>query len=441
MAGTIAIINGVVVTMNKDRDIFHRGTVVTEGDRISAVLPEGDFSADGTEEIIDADGMVVIPGLVNAHMHSRPFRALGDGIPGNEWFVRYAQKLSKLMDEESTYLGALSSYAENVKGGVTFIANMPPSVAGSDRAAEEIGLRAILFPHGGSDPELKEANEGMEESLANVKNAGDQNGKRVQIWFGFGHPGECDNAYFRQMREYATQHNAGICGHVAISKNEVAGYEKDYGTAEITKLFADTGFLGKDVVFVHGIHLTPDEVELMKEAGTSLIHVPGAVLKGGHKITPVVEMLEAGLSMGIGTDGPLSTYRLDMFEVMRQTCFLQRVSKNDSTVFPASRALELATLGGAKAFGLADEIGSLEVGKKADVALLNFRQPHLAPFVSGKHSNIVALLVFSCCAADADTVIVDGRVIMRNRKLLLVDEKEIVSRVNELAAKALDTLS
>ena len=178
----------------------------------------------------------------------------------------------------------------------------------------------------------------------------------------------------------------------------------------------------------------------MGDAGTSLIHVPGAVLKGGHKITPVFEMLEAGLCMGIGTDGPLSTYRLDMFEVMRQTCFLQRVAKNDSTAFPAWRALELATLGGARAFGLADEIGSLEVGKKADITLINSRQPHLAPLVSGRHSNIVALLVFSCCAADADTVIVDGRLIMRNRKLLLVDEKQIVDKVNQSAARALDML-
>ena len=437
MVKRIAVVNGIVVTMNPQRDILHGGTVVTEDDRISAVLPKGAYQPDGTEEGIDAYGMVVIPGLVNAHMHSRPFRALGDGLPGDEWHDRYAQTLSKLMDEESTYIGALSAYAENVKGGATFVANMPPSVAGSDRAAQEIGLRAILFPHGGSDPKLKEANESMEESLANVRKAGDQKEKRVQIWFGFGHPGECDRDYFKKMRQYATRHQTGICGHVAISKKEIVGYQQDYGTSEIVKYYYDAGFLGGDVVLVHGIHLTPDEVKLMVETGTSLIHVPGAVLKGGHKITPVFDMMAAGLSLGIGTDGPLSTYRLDMFEVMRQTCFLQRVDQNSGAAFPSSRALELATLGGAKAFGLADEIGSLEVGKRADITMVNFQQPHLAPLVSGKHSNVVALLVFSCSASDVDTVIVDGRVIMRNRKLLLVDEKEIVSKVNELAAKAL----
>ena len=440
MAEKIAIVNGTVVSMNPLRDILYGGTVLTDGDRISAVLPKGDWSPEGTEEIIDAGGMVVIPGLVNAHMHSRPFRALGDGLPSLEWHTRYAQALSKLMNEESTYLGALSAYAENVKGGVTCIANMPPSVAGSDRAAREIGLRAFLFPHGGSDPGLKDANESMEESLANIEKAGDQAGNRVRIWFGFGHPGECDKDYFKRMREYATRHGTRICGHVAISKKEIAGYQADYGTTEIAKYYYDTGFLGSDVVLVHGIHLTPDEIRLMVETGTSLIHVPGAVLKGGHKITPVVEMLGAGLCLGIGTDGPLSTYRLDMFEVMRQTCFLQRVNQNNSAAFPASAALELATLGGAKALGLADDIGSLEAGKKADIAMINFRQPHLAPLVSGKHSNIVALLVFSCSAADADTVIVDGRVIMKNRKLQFVDEKETVSKVNELAAKALDQL-
>ncbi len=440
MTNKIGIINGIIVTMNEQRDILHGGTLVTDGDRISDVLPRGDWSPEGTEKIIDADGMVVIPGLVNSHMHSRPFRAMGDGLSTFEWHSRYAQTLSSLMDEESTYLGALSAYAENIKGGVTCIANMPPSVAGSDRAAQEIGLRALLFPHGGSDPKLKDANERMEESLANIQKAGDQSGKRVRIWFGFGHPGECDKEYFKQMRKYAAQHKAGICGHVAISRDEIAGYQEAYGTTEIAKYYYDTGFLGSDVVLVHGIHLTPDEVKLMVETGTSLIHCPGAVLKGGHKITPVIEMLEAGLCLGIGTDGPLSTYRLDMFEVMRQTCFLQRVNKNSGAAFPALRALELATLGGAKALGLADDIGSLEKGKKADITLINFQQPHLVPLVFGKHSNIVALLVFSCSAADADTVIVDGQMIMRNRKLQLVDEKEILSKVNELASKAVAQL-
>jgi len=440
MAKKIAIVNGIVVTMNQKREILHGGTVLTDDDRISAVLPKGAWTPEGTEEILDADGMVVIPGLVNAHMHSRPFRALGDGLATLEWHSRYAQTLSTLMDEESTYLGALSAYAENIKGGATCVANMPPSVAGSDRAASEIGIRAFLFPHGGSDPKLKDANETMEESLANIQNAGDQSEKRVRIWFGFGHPGECDKDYFEKMRDYATEHKAGICGHVAISRQETDNYQKAYGTTEIVKYYNETGFLGSDVVLVHGIHLTPDEVKLMVETGTALVHCPSAVLKGGHKITPVVEMLEAGLSLGLGTDGPLSSYRLDMFEIMRLTCFAQRVNQNRGSAFSAPLALELATLGGAKILGMADDIGSLEVGKKADISLINFQQPHLAPLVSGKHSNIVALLVFSCSAADADTVIIDGQVVMRNRKLQLVDEKEIVSKVNELASKALDKL-
>jgi len=437
MPKKMVVTNGVVVTMNPKGDVLYGGTIVIDDDRISAVLPKGAWKIEGNEEIIEAGGMMVIPGLVNSHIHSRPFRALGDGLPTSEWHNRYAQTLSALMNEESTYWGALWAFAENIKGGVTCAADMPPSVAGSDRAAWEIGIRAILFPHGGSDPKQKAANEDLETSIANIEKAGDQKGKRVKIWFGFGHPSECDKEYYTKMREYATKFKTGICGHVSSSRKEVAIYSQIYGTEAIVEYFYETGFLGKDVVLVHGVLLSPKEIKLMVETGTALCHCPSSVMRVGHKVTPVIEMLEAGVSLGLGTDGPLSTYRMDMFEIMRLTCFLQRIHRSDGTVMPASKALELATIGGAKILGLANEIGSLEVGKKADIALINLQQPHLAPLATGKHSNIIALLVFSCSAGDVDTVIIDGKVVMRGRRLQMVNEGEILSRVNELASKAL----
>jgi 5-methylthioadenosine/S-adenosylhomocysteine deaminase len=183
--------------------------------------------------------------------------------------------------------------------------------------------------------------------------------------------------------------------------------------------------------------LTPKEIKLMAETGTALSHCPSSVMRVGHKVTPLIEMLEAGVSVGLGTDGPLSSYRMDMFEIMRLTCFLQRIHRNDGAAMPAYNALELATIGGAKILGLADEIGSLEVGKKADIALINLQQPHLTPLVTGKHSNIIALLVFSCSAGDVDTVIIDGKVVMRGRRLQVINEEEILSRINELASKSL----
>jgi len=141
--------------------------------------------------------------------------------------------------------------------------------------------------------------------------------------------------------------------------------------------------------------------------------------------------------VSIATDGPLSTYRLDMFEVMRLSCFLQRLAKRNGAVMPAEKALELATIAGARALGLEKEIGSLEVGKKADLILVNFRQAHLAPTVSGRHSNLISLLVFSCSAADVDTVIVDGNVVVRHGRLQTIDENEIVDWANKNAEEVL----
>ena len=432
MAKRTCITAGTIITMNEKREILPDGTITFEGDLITGIYPKGTWKSKGEEEIILAKGMVVMPGLVNTHMHSRPFRALGDGTPSADWHSRYAHPLSRSMDEETSYLGGLIAFAENLKGGATFVANMPPFLAGVDRAAWDIGIRAILFPHGGSDPKLSDSNESIETSVANIEKAGNQKGKRVQLWFGFGHAFECDKNYFRQMRGYATKYQTGICGHVAISQRELDLNTELYGRP-IVEYFADTDFLGPDVLLVHGVYLNSDEIKLMVTNNTGLSHCPSPAMRVGHRPPPVLEMLESGLSIGIGTDGPLSAYRLDMFENMRLTCFLQRVAKQTGSVMPSEKALEMATIGGAKAIGLDKQIGSLEVGKKADIILVDFRQAHLAPIIEGSHSNIIALVVFACSAADVDTVIVDGNVVVSHGRLQALDEKEIVKWANQNA--------
>jgi 5-methylthioadenosine/S-adenosylhomocysteine deaminase len=436
MARKTCITGGTIVTMNGQREILPEATIAFEGDRITGIYPRGTWKPEGHEEVIRAKGMVILPGLINPHMHSRPFRALGDGTPSVNWHSRYAHPLSRSMDEKTAYLGGLIAFAENLRGGATCAANMPPFIAGADRAAWDIGIRAILFAHGGSDPSLVDSNESLETSAEHIARAGNQKGKRVQLWFGFGHAFECDKDYFRRMREYATKYQTSICGHVAISQRELDLNLERYGKP-IVEYFADTGFLGPDVLLVHGVYFNSTEVQLMAKAGTSLAHCPSGVMRIGHPPTPILEMLEAGLNVCIATDGPLSTYRLDMFEVMRLSCFLQRLAKRSGAVMPAEKALELATIAGAKALGLDKEIGSLEVGKKADITLVNFRQAHLAPTVGGRHSNLMALLVFSCSAGDVDTVIVDGNVVVRHGRLQTIDENEIVDWANRNAEEVL----
>lgn len=439
MSKSICITNGIIVTMNPGKEIIDRGTIKIEDDRITGIFGNSEWKSNGDEEIIDVRGKVVIPGMINSHMHSRPFRALGDDLPGPVWHSRYAQALSKLMDDESNYIGGLNVFAECIRGGVTCVANMPPTSMGCVRAAWEIGIRAVIFPHGGDDPKLREVNESLDVSLKNVENAGNQEGKRVQLWFGFGHPMECSKVYLKKMREYATQYKVGIQGHVAMTSREIGLYPEKFGKS-IVKYFYDTGFLGKDVVLDHGIWLTPEEIRLMAETGTKLIHSPRMNMRYGSGVTPVPEMLDAGVCVGLGTDGPLSTYRIDMFEAMRLACFLQRVHKRDITALSSSQALDLMFLGGAKAIGLEKEIGSLEVGKKADITIVNFDQPHLTPLAKGRHSNINALLVFSCSALDVETVFIDGKVILKNGELQTMNEKEIITRVNDFAKKALDKI-
>jgi 5-methylthioadenosine/S-adenosylhomocysteine deaminase len=314
---------------------------------------------------------------------------------------------------------------------------MPPSVVGSDKAAWEIGIRAVLFPHGGDDPGMVDANETLEKSLENVQKAGDQTGKRVKIIFGFGHPNECSKEYFKKMREYATKYKVGIHGHVALNLREVSIYNEKYGKP-IVEYFYETGFLADDVVFGHGTYLNPKEIKLMAQTGAKLAHNPRANMRYGSGVTPVPEMLKEGVCIGLGTDGPLSSYRIDMFEAMRFACFMQRLHKKDIGAMSAWQALELATVGGAKLLGMQEEIGSLEVGKKADLAIINLQQAHLAPLTKGRHSNIIALIVFSCSALDVETVLIDGKVVLKDCKLQTVEENQIIARVTEFAEKALE---
>jgi 5-methylthioadenosine/S-adenosylhomocysteine deaminase len=238
------------------------------------------------------------------------------------------------------------------------------------------------------------------------------------------------------MREYATNHKVGIHGHVALNAREVSIYNEKYGKP-IVEYFYETGFLANDVVFGHGTYLNSKEIQLMAQNGAKLAHNPRANMRYGSGVTPVPEMLKEGVCIGLGTDGPLSSYRIDMFEAMRLACFMQRLHKKDIAAMSALQALELATLGGAKLLGLENEIGSLEVGKKADLAVINLQQAHLAPMTKGRHSNVIALIVFSCSALDVEMVLIDGKVVLRDCKLQTVDERQIIGRVTEFAERAL----
>jgi 5-methylthioadenosine/S-adenosylhomocysteine deaminase len=419
---------GTVVTMDESFHIFETGTVVLEGDRIIAVQ-EGVWrgQAGSGEEIIDAEGFVVIPGLVNGHIHARPARALGDGLTLREWHDKYPDNLVRGMTGEDAKQGALLACAEMMRTGTTTLMAMPNMPADFGRGAEEAGIRAIVASHAADMPHLMDSCDTLEDNIATVKAQGDRYKQaRVKYCFGFEHPLAATDDMVREIRKLADTYRVPITTHVAEHKGEVDSHIERHGVDPITR-YEKLGLLGPDFHIAHGNWLTPENIGVIAKHGCSVIHNPASNMKLGTGIAPLQALIDAGVRVGLGTDGMLSGYTMNMFEVLKATAWLQRIHNLNPELLPAREVMYLATRGGAAAIGLEEDIGSLVPGKKADVAMLDFRKPHLTPRIKGLHDNLYALLVFCASGFETTNVFVDGQAVLREGILTTINEKELLA--------------
>jgi 5-methylthioadenosine/S-adenosylhomocysteine deaminase len=252
----------------------------------------------------------------------------------------------------------------------------------------------------------------------------------VSFWYGLACPNSCSRELFETVRGRAADDGSRIHVHIAETEFEWHNIHERYGTTPVGFLH-EIGLLGPDVLGAHCVWLSEEDIEILQRTGTSVAHNPECNMKVADGVAPVVEMLEKGVTISLGTDSCAVNDNMDLFEAMRVAAFLQKVTTMDPAVVPAATAFDMGTLGGASALGLEDQIGSLEVGKRADIVLVDLSSAHLRPI-----NSILNNLVYAASAAgDVETVIVDGKIVVEDRKLLTCDEQEVIAEAEAFALR------
>ncbi len=434
---TTIIKNGVVITLNERNQIYQDGSVLIEDNRIVDVGPSDNISrGKRVDNTIDARGKAVLPGFVNLHAHSGLIRGTAEDLPLWEWLERHVDPKHKVLRAKDAYAASSLCYTEMIKAGITTVLDMYRFMHRCADAAEEVGIRAVLAPYVADKPEYDYFEKQNDNIELIRKRHGSANG-RIHVWMGLEHLVYCSEEAYHRAREYADKFNVGIHTHGEESKEMAAKLEKEYGLSPIEVLHKRR-ILTPKTVLAHCVWVTPREIELLAKAGTSVAHCPVSNMKLASGVAPILDYLRQGVNVGLGTDGVKENNRLDMIQEMKIAGLLQKVTHLDAAALPANTLLRMATINGAKALGLGEEIGSLERGKRADIIILNLTSPHMSPALTGEFFNIISNIVYAAIPSDVETVLVDGKIVMQKRKVLTVDEEEVVARHKAAAEELLE---
>lgn len=423
----ILISGADILTMDVQRGLIRGGDIAVENGYIKGVGPQGELLDWVPDRIISAEGKVVLPGLVNTHTHAAMtlLRSYADDLPLMDWLNNKIWPFEANLTGDDIYWGSQLACLEMIKSGTTTFADMyffMPEVA---QAVEQSGIRAVLSR--GMIGIGPTADQALAESKAFVQEWHQKAEGRITVRLGPHAPYTCPPAYLEKVLALASELGVGIHTHLAETRYEFDTCLKDYGKTP-TQLMHDVGLFEHSVLAAHCVHLTDEDMDILARKRVAVAHNPGSNMKLASGIAPVTQLLARGIAVGLGTDGAASNNNLDMIEEIRLAALLQKVHTGDSTVIPAYQALEMATVMGAQAIGLGAEIGTLVEGRKADLIILNTKAPHLTP----KH-DIVSLLVYAANSADVETVMVDGKIVMENRRILTMDEEQILWQAQKCA--------
>jgi 5-methylthioadenosine/S-adenosylhomocysteine deaminase len=428
----IVIEGGLLLTMKDDEEPIHGATLLIQEDRIAAIQgSEREAASYPGAEIIDARNGIIMPGLVNAHGHTAMtlFRGLADDLPLQTWlFDRIFPAEAKHLDPETVYWGTLLGCLEMVTSGTTTVSDGYFFQDATVRAFARAGLRArvaqgvIDFPAPGvSDPK-----ENLKVGRA-----------FIDRWLGFSDlitpglfchsPITCAEQTLRGAMTISQEYELPLQIHLAETSVEVEQMIARTGQRPVPYL-EQVGILNDTLIAAHAIHLTREEMELLSQKGVRIVHVPESNMKLASGAAAVAEMAAMGLAVGLGTDGAASNNDLDLFLEMDSAAKLAKISTLDPVSLDAGSVLKMATSWGATVLGLEEDIGTLEVGKKADVIVVDTQGPHMTPLYSPKSS-----LVYSANGADVKDVIVNGRILMKERCIQSLNADEIMGKVNAIS--------
>lgn len=417
--------------MNACREII-KGDLLIENDRIAAL---GQTPATA-ERVIDATGQVVIPGLIQPHIHlcQTLFRGRADDMELLDWLRQRIWPLEAAHDAESIYYSALLGIGELFLGGTTTIVDME-TVHYTDAVIEAIarsGIRAVsgkaMMDRGeGVPPGLQETTDSsLAASLELLHKWHGYDGGRIQYSFAPRFVVSCTENLLQEVNKLARRYGVKIHTHASENQGECALVEELQGMRNVIYLH-DLGLTGPDLILAHCIWLADEEKDILAQSGTKVVHCPGSNLKLASGICPVPELLDRGMVVALAADGAPNNNNLDAFLEMRLAALIHKPLHGPAAM-PADRVFEMATLGGARAIGQEKQIGSLEVGKKADLALVSLKGFHTQPAVD---INLYTALVYQARSTDVTLTMVDGRIVMEARELKSIDAAEVSHKANE----------
>lgn len=424
-----ALHDAAIFTVDPHNRVIPRGTLIVEDGRISAVGPSDEVIIPPGMPVIDASGHALLPGLIDAHSHSSLMRGVTENMQLMEWLPWY-QLEHRALTEEYAYHSARLCYLEALKSGTTCVMDMYRFMARCADAAGEIGLRVNLAPYVADAPGKDFFATRAENRALIHSHHGAQNG-RIQVWMGLEHLFYCTPDAYREALQCQADYGVGIHTHASEQKEEDDAVKAEFGRRSIAQL-DHYGILGERTLIAHCVWLTDDEIKRVADTGTSIAHCPISNAKLASGVARVPEMLAADITVGIGTDGPVCNNSLSLFEEMKFASLIQKATRLDATVLPADQILRMATINGARALGLGDRIGSLEVGKQADLLLLDLAQPNLTPTeINAAGGNLLWNLVFAADARNVAAVWVDGRQLIANGRTTQVSEQTVISEAQQ----------
>ncbi len=433
--GQKLIRNGYLVTMNSDLHVYEKGDILVEGNRIKEVGSIPCEMVDRDAEIIDARGKIVVPGFINSHVHTSQHlgRGLGDDVPLLTWLGERILPYESNMTEEDSYISALLCCIEQIKAGVTTFAEPGGQhVNGMGRAVSEIGIRGILarstLDCGEGIPDVwrETTREILDNQVESIKKWNGKAEGRIKVWFGLRTIFNNSDELIVKSKELADKYNVGVQMHVAEVREENEMCMKQRGSSTVTHL-NKLGVLDKNFLAVHTVWLTDEEIEMFAEKGVKVSHNPAAAMRvlGFAKIP---EMIEKGIVVSIGTDGAPSSNRMNLVDEMWLTSLIHKGRRLDPAIMPAQQILKMVTIDGARAVLWDDEVGSIEAGKKADITIINPNSADMLPL-----HDPIANLVTSMHSTNIESVMCDGKWVMKNRNIMFIDEISVIEEAKERA--------
>ncbi|WP_297598025.1 amidohydrolase [uncultured Cetobacterium sp.] len=430
----ILIKNAYIISMNKRREIFNNGSILIEGNIIKAIGKVEQNLIERDAEIYDAKGKIILPGFVNTHVHlsQQLGRGIADDVDLLTWLRERVWPYESNFDYEASLISSTACCAEMIKSGVTtFLEAGGQYVEAMAEAVRTMGLRAGLsksvMDQGEGLPSnwVKTADEELnvqKELFDKYHNTADG---RIKIWFGLRTIFNNSDDLIIKTKKMADELETGIHMHIAEIAAENSFIEETRGNSTVEHLHK-LGALGKNLLAVHTVWLTDREIDLFRLYDVKVSHNPAAAMKVVLGFARIPEMLEKGLKVSIGTDGAPSNNRMDMMREMYLTSLIHKGRTLNPKVLPAEEVLEMATINGAKCALLDKEIGSLEIGKKADLVILNPNSLHSLPL-----HDPVANIVYTMSSENVESTICDGKWLMKERTLLVIDEQDLLEKVKE----------